>query len=299
MDNNTRFLIQYVCDGDLCQARRAAEAVLANSTAKKDEYFVMQMRRRLEQKSLTMLPDNLKGILVAEDVSEIQLLQYWPIQQNEEVLHKLTAAKRVSEQLSKIQVRYTPTLILYGESGTGKTTFARYIAHTLGVPFLYIRFSMLVDSLLGKTQGNLGRVFAYARESPCVLCIDELDAIGNQRGTHQDTGEMYRVVIALMQELDTLPNHCVVIGTTNRFELLDPAVVRRFTMVHELRPLGPEEARAFAASYMKTAGEKLEHDLVPFTPAIDAQAIPIAAVSQLCNEAIIEQLTKEAATSAA
>lgn len=291
MDLNTRRLIEYVCDGNMPMARRAAQAVLANSTTKKDEYFVNQMKARLNKNTLISLPDNLKDILVAEDVSEMQLLQYWPIQQNEEVLRKLTAAKQVSEQLAKIQVRYTPTLLLHGESGTGKTTFARYIAHTLGLPFLYIRFSMLVNSLLGKTQGNIGRVFAFARQEPCVLCIDELDAIGTKRGVNQDTGEMYRVVIALMQELDTLPNECVVIGATNRAELLDPAVTRRFNLRHRMTDLSANEANAFISRYMEVAEEKLGRELSG--PTKVEKRMPIAAVSKLCNEAIIEQLTRE------
>lgn len=105
---------------------------------------------------------------------------------------------------------------------------ARYIAHKAKLPFLRIQFSSLVDSHLGQTQSNLARIFDYVRTAPCVLCFDEIDAVGMARGQKDDVGEMNRVVIAIMQEMDRLPNNVIIIGTTNRFDRLDPALIRRF-----------------------------------------------------------------------
>ena len=62
---------------------------------------------------------------------------------------------------------------------------------------------------------------------PCVLCIDEIDTIAMRRG-QTDVGEMNRVVISLMQELDQLPNDMIVVATTNRYDQLDSALLRRF-----------------------------------------------------------------------
>ena len=91
---------------------------------------------------------------------------------------------------------------------------AKYIAYRAGIPYVYVRFSGLINSQLGKTQENLNRIFTYAKQKPCVLCIDEIDTIAMRRG-QTDVGEMNRVVISLMQELDQLPNDMIVVATTN------------------------------------------------------------------------------------
>lgn len=115
---------------------------------------------------------------------------------------------------------------------------ARYIAYKAELPFVYVRFSNLLDSYLGKTQENVGRIFDYARANPCVLCFDELDAIGGKRGDRADVSEMSRVTIALMQELDRMHNKTIIIATTNRFDKLDPALIRRLPYQHEMFPPG-------------------------------------------------------------
>ena len=64
------------------------------------------------------------------------------------------------------------------------------IAYTTNLPFVYTNFSGMVNSALGKTQKNIGMVFDYARKSPCVLCLDEIDAIGTRRGGKDDVAEV-------------------------------------------------------------------------------------------------------------
>lgn len=107
---------------------------------------------------------------------------------------------RASEKLNEMGIPYLPALMLYGQSGCGKTMLARYIAHKAKLPFLRIQFSSLVDSHLGQTQSNLARIFDYVRTAPCVLCFDEIDAVGMARGQKDDVGEMNRVVIAIIHK---------------------------------------------------------------------------------------------------
>ncbi|PWB19326.1 AAA family ATPase [Comamonas sp. JNW] len=120
-------------------------------------------------------------------------------------------------------------LIMHGPPGTGKTQTARWIAGELQLPLLTVRCDTLISSLLGQTSRNLRRVFDYAQEVPCVLFLDEFDALGTARGNQRDVGELQRVVIALLQNIDALPEEAILLAATNHDQLLDYAIWRRFT----------------------------------------------------------------------
>ena len=119
-------------------------------------------------------------------------------------------------------------LLVYGLPGTGKTQLARWIASELHLPLLTVRCDTLISSLLGQTSRNLRRVFEYAQQGACVLFLDEFDALAGARGNERDVGELQRVVIALLQNVDALPNSTILLAATNHDKGLDPAVWRRF-----------------------------------------------------------------------
>jgi SpoVK/Ycf46/Vps4 family AAA+-type ATPase len=133
-------------------------------------------------------------------------------------------------------------LLLVGSPGTGKTQIAREVAAKLGLPIAITRSDVLVSSFLGQTSRNIRRVFEYASSTPCVLFLDELDALAKRRDDSQEVGELQRVVIALLQNLDALPDSTVVLAATNHPELLDKAIGRRFTFHIDI-PLPGEPER--------------------------------------------------------
>lgn len=87
---------------------------------------------------------------------------------------------------------------------------------------------------LGATGTNLKKAFAYARERPAVLLLDELDAVAKRRDDSADIGELKRLVTVLLQELDEWPDGRLLIAATNHPQLLDAAVWRRFETRIEL-----------------------------------------------------------------
>jgi ATP-dependent 26S proteasome regulatory subunit len=133
-------------------------------------------------------------------------------------------------------------LLLYGLPGTGKTQSARWIAGELGLPLLTVRCDTLISSLLGQTSKNLRRVFDYVEQRPCVLFLDEFDALASARGNERDVGELQRVVIALLQNIDALSENTVLLAASNHERLLDAAVWRRFPFQVPL-PLPDQELR--------------------------------------------------------
>lgn len=120
------------------------------------------------------------------------------------------------------------TLILYGQPGCGKTSIAHYISHLTGLPLVLARLDSLVSSLLGSTAKNIRKIFDYVKDYPCILLLDEFDAIAKARDDQKEIGELKRVINSLLQNMDSMPRHCVLIAATNHPELLDRAVWRRF-----------------------------------------------------------------------
>ena len=121
------------------------------------------------------------------------------------------------------------SLLMYGPPGTGKSRLARHIAQELGLELYIARLDGLISSFLGSTSKNIRALFDFAAKTPCILFLDEFDAIAKIRGDTQELGELKRVVNSFIQNLDTLGTQSIVIAATNHEELLDSAIWRRFS----------------------------------------------------------------------
>jgi SpoVK/Ycf46/Vps4 family AAA+-type ATPase len=126
------------------------------------------------------------------------------------------------------------TLLLYGKPGCGKTTVARYISEQTELPLVIARFDAIVSSLLGNTAKNIRKIFDFAHNKPCILFLDEFDAIAKARDDQHELGELKRVINSLLQNIDAFSNNNILIAATNHPELLDKAIWRRFNHVIEI-----------------------------------------------------------------
>lgn len=147
----------------------------------------------------------------------------------EERIGEFLANVRYFDKLARAGAALPNRLMTYGAPGTGKTRMARYLAAALQLNLLTVRCDTLVSSLLGQTSRNLRRVFEFSQQKPCVLFLDEFDALAGARGNERDIGELQRVVISLLQNIDALPESTILVAATNHEQLLDPAIWRRFS----------------------------------------------------------------------
>ena len=138
----------------------------------------------------------------------------------------------IAKSYAQTDVYSFPTslsFLMYGPPGTGKSRLARHIAQDLGLELYVARLDGLISSFLGSTSKNIRALFEFAAKTPCVLFLDEFDAIAKLRGDSRELGELKRVVNSFIQNLDTLGNQSIVIAATNHQGLLDSAIWRRFS----------------------------------------------------------------------
>lgn len=139
------------------------------------------------------------------------------------------------DKLIQHNIPVNPTMLLHGIPGTGKSKLAAYIASKLKLPLVTARADALISSYLGATSKNIRMLMDYAQTTPCVLFLDEFDALAKGRDDANEIGELKRVVVSLLQNIDTLEN-VVLIAATNHPHLLDKAVWRRFHYKIEIPP---------------------------------------------------------------
>ncbi|GAA3650268.1 AAA family ATPase [Asaccharospora irregularis] len=133
-----------------------------------------------------------------------------------------------SDKLNAVGVGMSNTLLMYGPPGCGKTKTAHYIASKLNLPLVIARLDSMISSYLGTTSKNIRYLFEYAQKVPCVLFLDEFDAIAKARDDENELGELKRVVNSLLQNIDNMSENSLLIAATNHEELLDKAIWRRF-----------------------------------------------------------------------
>ena len=153
---------------------------------------------------------------------------------NRQAIEELVEEQQRAEVLRAHALEPRHRVLLTGPPGNGKTSLAEAIAEALLLPLIVVRYEEVVGSYLGETAARLAAVFGFARTRRCVLFFDEFDAIAKERGDEHETGEIKRVVSALLLQVDALPSHALVVAASNHPELLDRAVHRRFEIRLEL-----------------------------------------------------------------
>lgn len=300
LTNNQQRLIKAVSENNLQEAKKCAIACVVEDTTQKNKWFCNKYKQILESSGSNMieLPYDLKSILCVEDVSNsFKEGRYYLPDREKEVFESIVRMKKVNDRLMEIGIPYLNSTLLYGESGTGKTTFGRYVAYKMGLPFCYLNFSSLVDSYMGNTSKNISKAFNYATSNPCVFMLDEIDCISIRRTNSSDggsSGEMARITISLMQEFDRLTNDIVVIAATNRMDRIDEALLRRFSIKHEVKTFDAAEKKKLAYRFLNDIGISFsDNDIKYLAENSENQSSLINRLIQMIAEKIDNDLNEE------
>lgn len=154
MTSNQLALVRYVAENNIQKAKDAALCCCAEDTTQKNHYAVTKYQSLLRSGGMNLmeLPANISGFATMEDLTNTYLENRYYLTQDERKLFDLIKNMNdVSLQLMEKQIPYLNATLLYGESGVGKTAFSRYVAYKLGMPYLYVNFSRMLDSYLGGT----------------------------------------------------------------------------------------------------------------------------------------------------
>lgn len=194
-----------------------------------------------------------------------------------------------AEKLAKHGLNNRRKILLAGPPGTGKTMTAAVLAERTKLPFFAVQIDRLVTKYLGETSAKLRQIFSMIRERPGVYLFDEFDAIGTQRGSDNDVGEMRRVLNALLQFIEGDESQSLIVAATNSLSSLDIALFRRFDdVLHYGKPESPQiealiknRLNIFLGSY------KLDRVVSA------ARGLSHAEITQACDDAIKEAVLND------
>ena len=129
----------------------------------------------------------------------------------------------------KLGIRPSKGILLYGPPGTGKTLLAKAVAKESEANFIQVKGPSLLSMWVGKSEEGMRKIFERARQvAPCIIFFDEIDSLAGKRGIDHGTKVTERVLNQMLAEMDGIENinDILVVGATNRPDMLDPAILR-------------------------------------------------------------------------
>jgi SpoVK/Ycf46/Vps4 family AAA+-type ATPase len=184
-------------------------------------------------------------------------------------------------------------LLLIGPPGTGKTMTASVLAGELGLPLFTVQLDGLITKYMGETAAKLRLIFDAIQSARGVYFFDEFDALGGERATKNDVGEIRRVLNSFLQFLEQDESDSLVIGATNHVALLDRALFRRFDSVVEY----PLPSSAIAVLVMKARLSLLDASAIDWDKAVAAaQGLSHADITRACEQAVKNAILEHGTT---
>jgi cell division protease FtsH len=214
------------------------------------------------------------------------------VDEPKEELQEVVEFLKYPEKFIALGARIPRGVLLVGPPGTGKTLLARAVAGEAGVPFFSISGSEFVEMFVGVGASRVRDLFDQAkRNSPCIVFVDEIDAVGRQRGaglggSHDEREQTLNQILVEMDGFDTNTN-VIVVAATNRPDILDPALLRPGRFDRQVVIDAPDVKGRVAILEVHTKGKPLDKDVALDVLAKRTPGFSGADLANLVNEAAI------------
>ncbi len=209
-----------------------------------------------------------------------------------EELHEIKEFLENPKKFQALGARIPKGVLLYGPPGTGKTLLARAVAGEAGVPFFSISGSDFVEMFVGVGASRVRDLFEQAKQnSPCIIFMDEIDAVGRHRGAGLGGGhdEREQTLNQLLVEMDGFEakDNIIMIAATNRPDILDPALLRPGRFDRQITVDRPDRKGRAKILEVHTRGKPLAKGIDVDTLAGQTPGFTGADLSNLVNEAAL------------
>jgi cell division protease FtsH len=209
-----------------------------------------------------------------------------------EELHEIKEFLENPKKFQALGARIPKGVLLYGPPGTGKTLLARAVAGEAGVPFFSISGSDFVEMFVGVGASRVRDLFEQAKQnSPCIIFMDEIDAVGRHRGAGMGGGhdEREQTLNQLLVEMDgfEMKDNIILIAATNRPDILDPALLRPGRFDRQIVVDRPDRGGRKKILDVHTRGKPLAKEIDTDVLAGQTPGFTGADLSNLVNEAAL------------
>jgi len=209
-----------------------------------------------------------------------------------EELHEIKEFLENPKKFQALGARIPKGVLLYGPPGTGKTLLARAVAGEAGVPFFSISGSDFVEMFVGVGASRVRDLFEQAKQAaPCIIFMDEIDAVGRHRGAGLGGGhdEREQTLNQLLVEMDgfELKDNIILIAATNRPDILDPALLRPGRFDRQIVVDRPDRTGRKKILEVHTKGKPIDPEVELDTLAAGTPGFTGADLSNLINEAAL------------
>ena len=255
-------------------------------------FFIFIMRRMQAGGSKVMGFGKSRARQVSVDAPKVTFKDVAGIDETVEELQEIKEFLENPKKFQQLGARIPKGVLLFGPPGTGKTLLARAVAGEAGVPFFSISGSDFVEMFVGVGASRVRDLFAQAKQnSPCIIFMDEIDAVGRHRGAGVGGGndEREQTLNQLLVEMDgfEMKDNIILIAATNRPDILDPALLRPGRFDRQIVVDRPDRTGREAILSVHTRGKPIAKHIDLDTLAAQTPGFTGADLANLVNEAAL------------
>ncbi|MCX6031384.1 MAG: ATP-dependent zinc metalloprotease FtsH [Chloroflexi bacterium] len=255
-------------------------------------FFIFLMRQAQGAGNQAFMFGKSKARVFTGDKPTVTFADVAGAEESKQELQEVVEFLKEPQKFASLGARIPKGVLLVGSPGTGKTLMAKAISGEAGVPFFSISGSEFVEMFVGVGASRVRDLFEQAkRNSPCIIFIDEIDAVGRQRGaglggSHDEREQTLNQILVEMDGFDTDTN-VILIAATNRPDVLDPALLRPGRFDRQVVMDRPDVKGREAILKVHVKGKPLEPSISLETIAKSTPGFVGADIENLVNEAAI------------